>query len=384
MFPLSSKGIAGEPAGISVHRDHDGWTATIRGSLPLFRSEIDLIAGGDITVRGGRAKGIDYTITAHFDGEKQARQTALKLDSEIRRQAGAAALAFPCTGQPVRLEIPRGAERVTVVSVAGNIDIGGIDGSVVTRNGAGRTTLDHIGGDAEIRTAGGATTLGLIGGNVHCVSGGGSICARTIRGDSVFETCGGEIYAAEALGTVHAFTGAGRIRIGHAGSSVTATTQGGAIEVGRAGGVVIANNSGGPIRITSARRSVRCETASGAIRLTSVSGSVVASTTPQSSIIASFLAFDPRMAASSFLQTGGGDITVMIPSNISVTLKATSTGGTGAIISDFPGPSEYPRSGPCGRGSDQWRRPAVADRRKRRHDSNQEAMNQEIGAGAGL
>jgi len=51
-------------------------------------------------------------------------------------------------------------------------------------------------------------------------------------------------------------------------------------------------------------------------------------------IIASL--FDARLLANSFLQTGEGDITVLIPSNISVTLKATSTGGAGAIVSDFP------------------------------------------------
>jgi DUF4097 and DUF4098 domain-containing protein YvlB len=148
----------------------------------------------------------------------------------------------------------------------------------------------------------------------------------------VLETSGGEIYAAEVWGPVRAHTGAGSIRIGHAGSSVTATTQGGPIEVGRAAGVVIANNSGGPIRVSSAP-GVRCETASGAIKLTGVSGSVMA-TTSLGNIIASL--FDARLPARSFLRTGGGDITVFMPSNVSVTLKATCRGGAGTIVSDFP------------------------------------------------
>jgi DUF4097 and DUF4098 domain-containing protein YvlB len=131
---------------------------------------------------------------------------------------------------------------------------------------------------------------------------------------------------------VRARTGAGSIRIGHAGSSVIATTQGGPIEVGRAAGMVIANNSGGPIRVNSAT-GVRCETASGAIRLIGVSGSVMASTT-LGNIVASL--FAGRILSNSFLQTGEGDITVLIPSNISVTLKATNNGGAGTIVSDFP------------------------------------------------
>jgi hypothetical protein len=296
--------------------------------------EIRIVAGGDVTVRGGKPDVITYAITERFGAveENQARQAALKLDAAVKRQAGSSSLTIPYTRQTVRLEVPRGATKVHIVSVAGKIDVAEIEGSIVTRNGAGKTTLDRIGGNAEIRTAGGATTLGVIGGNLHCISGGGTICARTIRGESVFETSGGDIYAAEALGPVRAYTGAGGIRIGHAGSTVTATTKGGPIEVGRAAGVVIANNSGGPIRVSSAP-GVHCATESGAIRLTAVSGSVVASTT-FGNIIASL--FDARLLGNSFLQTGEGDITVLMPSNISVTLRATTIGGTRAIISDFP------------------------------------------------
>ncbi len=333
VFPLPAASWS-SGSSVLVRRERDGWAATVRGSLPWSLPQVNLIAGGDIMVRGSAKKDITYLLTEHFaaTSETQARQTAIKLAVSIERQAGASSLTFPCACQAVRLDIPRSASRVTVISVAGNIDVAELEGSVVTRNGAGRTVLDHIGGNAEIHTAGGDTMLGLIGGDVHCVSGGGGIHARTIRGRAVFETSGGEIYAAEALGPVRAYTGAGSIRIGHAGSTVTATTQGGPIEVGRAAGVVIARNNGGPIRVSSAP-GVRCETASGAIRLAGVSGSVMATTT-LGNIIASL--FDARLLANSFLQTGGGDITVLIPSNISVTLKASSTAGVGAIVSDYP------------------------------------------------
>lgn len=326
--------MAGASTTILVYREHGGWSATIRGSLESARSEINVVAGGNVTVRGGRRNAISYSVTQHLiaEGERQARQAAVEVDAQIQRQNGGRNLAFPCECQTVRLEVPRGAARLKVTSTAGSIDIAEMDGAVVTVNGAGRTSLDQIGGDADIQTFGGDTVLGLIGGNVHCVSGGGAIHARTIRGRAVFETSGGEIYAAETLGAVRAFTGAGGIRIGHAGGSVTATTEGGPIEVGRAAGMVIANNSGGPIRVSSAP-GVRCTTESGPIRLMGVSGSVIASTT-LGNIIASL--FDARLPSNSFLETGGGDITVLIPSNISVTLAATCTGGAGAIVSDYP------------------------------------------------
>ncbi len=330
---------AGGASEITLQREGDGWTPVIRGSISPAKSEIRLTACGDITVRGSRNPLVTYTLTEHFrdrdlgsSGEKRVREAASAIAIAMRARSGSPSINFPCTRQIVRVEIPKATSRVTVNSTEGNIDVAGVDGAVFTRNGAGRTTLDQIGGDAEVRTAGGCTTLGLIGGNLHCVSGGGAIRARTIRGEAVFETSGGEIYAAEALGAVRAYTGAGSIRIGHAGSSVMAATQGGPIEIGRAAGVVIANNSGGPIHVSSAP-GVRCETASGAIRLTGISGSIIASTT-LGDIIASL--FGAHLVSNSLLQTGGGDITVLIPSNISVTLKATTMGGSGMIVSDFP------------------------------------------------
>ena len=334
LLPSLATPLPAASSSIVLYRERDGWVATIRGSLDSPRPFVNVAAGGNVTVRGGRGKGIGYSITQRLnaDNERAARQAAIEADLLIQRQNGAKTLTFPCECQTIRLEVPRASPRLTVTSTAGNIDVTEMDGSVITVNGAGRTSLDHIGGDADIRTFGGDTVLGLIGGNVHCVSGGGAIRARTIRGRAVFETSGGEIYAAEALGAVRAFTGAGGIRIGHAGASVTATTEGGLIEVGRAGGMVIANNSGGPIRVSSAP-GIRCTTESGPIRLTGISGSVIASTT-LGNIIASL--FDSRLPANSFLETGGGDITVLIPSNISVTLAATCTGGAGAIVSDYP------------------------------------------------
>ena len=331
---LSGPLYAASPsAGITIHHDRDGWTASIRGSLPAS-AEFRVVTGGDVVVRGGRGAAIGYTITQRFDvaSEADARQAALRIDRIIRSQARSSTITFPDARAVVRLEIPRRTAKVSVMSVAGDIDVSGVEGAVFARNGAGRTNLDQIGGDADVQTAGGCTTLGLIGGSLRCLSGGGAIRARTIRGEAVFETTGGEIYAAEVLGAVHAYTGAGRIRIGRAGSSVTATTKGGPIEIGRAAGVVVANNSGGPIQVSSAS-AVRCETASGAIRLAGVSGSVVANTT-FGDIIASLLG--ARLLADSVLRTGKGDITVLIPSNISVTLQATTTAGSGTILSDYP------------------------------------------------
>jgi hypothetical protein len=81
---------------------------------------------------------------------------------------------------------------------------------------------------------------------------------------------------------------------------------------------------------------VRCENAGGGVNLDNISGSVRV-TTAIGSIIASLLAGKPM--SDSFLSTGGGDITVIIPSNLGVTIRAQNelAGNIRRIVSDFPG-----------------------------------------------
>lgn len=326
---------------VSVYRDGTGWSAVLRGSIPFGgRQNLTLRTYGDVAVRGWGSAGIGFTITQRLDepSESDARRRALTILESLIRQRGPG-LEFPCGTKPIRIDLPAAITRLTIISNAGNIDVAEMKASVVIRTAGGRTSLDNITGDVDIGTGGGPTVLGLVSGNVHCVSGGGPIGARTLRGEAVLETGGGDIYVAEAFGVLRAFTGAGGIHIGHAGGPATLDTQGGPIEVGRAGGKVIARNSGGPIRVSGAP-GVDCQAGSGSITLQGVSGSVVASTA-HGSISVSYAGAGAtpssgRFPANSLLSTGEGDITVSIPSNVSVTLQAMSTGTAAGVQSDFP------------------------------------------------
>jgi hypothetical protein len=99
--------------------------------------------------------------------------------------------------------------------------------------------------------------------------------------------------------------------------------------------VVTARNSGGPVKVGSAE-GVRCENAGGGVNLDNISGSVRVSTAV-GSIIASLLA--GKSMSDSFLSTGSGDITVIIPSNLGVTIRAQNelAGNIRRIVSEFPG-----------------------------------------------
>jgi DUF4097 and DUF4098 domain-containing protein YvlB len=74
----------------------------------------------------------------------------------------------------------------------------------------------------------------------------------------------------------------------------------------------------GPVQVGAAG-GVQCESGSGGIRLTNISGPMRVSTS-LGNIMATLLA--GKLAADSFLATANGDITVMIPSNVGVNIRA--------------------------------------------------------------
>jgi DUF4097 and DUF4098 domain-containing protein YvlB len=112
---------------------------------------------------------------------------------------------------------------------------------------------------------------------------------------------------------------------------VSARTTGGRIEVLQANGIVLADNSGGSIQVGSAT-GVRVASAGGSIRLRGSSGSLRAAT-DVGSILAELYGVGLQ---DSILSTGAGDITVYIPSNLALTVRASNESGpAGRIVSEF-------------------------------------------------
>jgi hypothetical protein len=318
---------------IRLERTGDGWNITVSGSLPpqpVFR----ITAGGDLTIRGKTSPEIRYSISGHLRGGDEA--AARRVAEEYRVHNVAGQLFFP---QPaaVQIELPRKSSYLSLWTPGGAIDAADLDGSVRADSSAGRIMLDRIAGDAEVHSAGGATMLGSIGGVVRCYSGGGAIRAVRVQGSATFQSGGGDIQLGEVMGPVRAVTAAGGIRIDHAGGTVYADTFGGPISILQAFGDVVARSAGGPIDITGAP-SVQCQSASGTIRLNNVSGQLRAST-QRGSIVAEIVSghASGHQLSDSFLSTRAGDITVFIPSDTGVTIRAECGGphNTDAIVSDF-------------------------------------------------
>ena len=328
---LCAASLACAADGIRVERDGHFWKVQVSGTIPTSLTRI--VAQSDLQVRGTRPATTSYIVAARVNAtsEAQARQFAQGL-ATLRVNGGVAIFGGP---GHVQVDIPRSTRRLSLASEEGDVDAADIEGSVAAQTVAGRITLDRISGDVEVRSSGGPVSLGKIGGAVRCYSGGGGIRAIRLDRQALFESSGGDIVVGEVRGPIRAITLGGGIRIDQAGSQVFAGTSGGPIAILRAMGLVVAQTSAGPIEIGSAP-SVECQTGGGTIRLSNMSGAMRA-TTDRGTVIAQVIAGRPL--TDSFLATAAGDIIVILPSDIGVTVDAETSGTrmTSAIVSDYPG-----------------------------------------------
>jgi hypothetical protein len=283
-------------------RDGSNWTKTEQGSFTVDPAgQIHIQASGNIRVRGVAGAQVTYQLTRSIRAGREAdAEMLLDRFPVTKTQQGRMALfqvAYGPFATNLELGVPRGLESTFLETLGGDIDVSDLKGGLVAEASGGKINVGQVGGSVDVRAAGGTIVLGSIGGNARCLSGGGAISATEIRGDAFLETGGGDILLRKAGGAVRASTG------------------GGGIQVLEAKGTVQANTFGGPIQIGPAR-GVHCESASG-------------------SIVAQFPA--GLGILDSFLSTGAGDITVWIPSNLKISIRALSEGGVQSVVSDFPG-----------------------------------------------
>jgi hypothetical protein len=233
----------------------------------------------------------------------------------------------------LELYVPRQVRSASLeILKEGDIEVHDFSGSIQARTPAGNIQADNIGGAIMANTGGGHIRLGRVGGNVQCYTGAGSITVADAGGEVNCRTVGGEIVVQQARGLVWLSSGGGNITVERASQSVEAHSMEGAIQVGQAGGEVIADTRGGAIRVGSAA-GVHAESASGPVHLTDAAGALSVSAAI-GSILAELLA-GARLRDSS-LAAAAGDIMVMIPSNVAVSVMATNEmGGIPRIVSDF-------------------------------------------------
>ena len=295
------------------------WEKDFYGNVPVAR-RLRVNAHGPVTLQAGNSGIITYVVrlSVRARTETEARQVLQRYEVRTERVGDTAVLTAP--GGPVISNVTVKAPRLDYATIStsdGAVEVSGVDGSVVADTGGGELAVDRIRGDCQLTTGGGDVRVGSIGGTLRCSTGAGKIIVGTVKGEAVMETVGGDIQVTEIKGKIRAQTGGGGIHIVRAGAGVNAATVGGPIVVDHAAGLVVARNMAGPVQVGEAT-GVQCESGSGGIRVTNIAGPMRVSTS-LGNILAILLG--PKLA-DSFLATGNGDITVLIPSNVGVNIRA--------------------------------------------------------------
>ncbi len=330
--------VAGAESG--PHREGNFWVETTSGSEAVAEGEqLKITALGDVVVKGGDRGDVSYTLTRRVRARSlaEAQELLQNAESSLARHGRYLRLAVDGETGPATLvvNVPRKLAGLLIGTNSGSVDVSDCNGNVLAQMRGGNARIHHVKGAVDITTAGGSVHLEDIGGWAKIRSAGGDITADSIGGQASLETAGGDIIVQSVGADIRASTGGGKVRIGQAGGSVVASNGGGgAIDIGKAAGTVSAHNSGGgPILIGSAG-GIECENASGAIK--AGSSGVLRLMTAAGSVIAQLQG--DKLLSNSFVTTGSGDITVFLPSNLHVTVRAQNDGATRAegIISEFP------------------------------------------------
>ena len=338
---LACWGLAGAQTESAITRDGGYWVRTVEGAMQTAgQDKLRVETTGSLSMHGAATEQVNYKLTVRVRAadEREAEALLERFSVKTGTEGGWTMIKVTpprlvSSGLELTVTAPRALRQVFAETRGGNLEASDWDGDFEARSGGGRISVDRIRGRGELRTAGGPIEVGNVGGALRCLSGGGVIRVQNAGAAAWLETAGGEIYVHQADGPVQASTGGGNIRVERAAGTVVARTAGGLIQVEQADGPVTAESSGGAIQVNSAN-GVRCESGGGAIRLRNVAGAVHAFAN-SGSILAELVS--GAGMADSILSTNAGDITVLIPSNLALTVQAINeSGGSGRIHSDFP------------------------------------------------
>jgi len=323
-----------------IYQESGGWAQEVTGMLASVKTLHVRVEAGAVRVEGGSQSGISYKMVtrARTSSEEKARRQfdSYKINAYVK---GDTAWIVAECGSPHRfsgeyvISVPRDMELVKVETDGGAVSAKGISGRVEAETGGGKIHLEDIGGDATAETGGDSIEVNQIGGALNVQTGGGKLYLGSVKGLVNASTGGGDVVllVGERGGVLE--SGAGDIQVKQSGGDLKITTGGGNIEVGNAAGPMELETGGGSIRVGSAKGLVRCETGSGEIELNGIQA--VRAETGAGAIQAHFVVTSGD--TDSVLETSAGDITVYLPANFRIRVRAAIEAANGQkIYSDFP------------------------------------------------
>jgi hypothetical protein len=315
-------------------QEGDLWVRTFHESA-VAKPRVRINAHGPVTLEGNVSANFEFTVKVAVRARTREQARAMLERAALRTESQNDWLVLTTPGgeatASVTMRAPRLREAI-VTSSDGAVEAYGIDGPLTVDTGANQVKVDRIHGDCTLSTGGGDIHAGTVDGYLHCNTIAGAITAKAVRGEVVLRTNGGDISALSVGSSARAETGGGTIRLGFINGPVTAINGGGPIVVDLAAGIVTTRDMAGPVTVREAA-GIRCDSANGGIMLGKITGPMRVSTS-MGSIVANL---EGSKLAESYLATGNGDITVVIPSNVGVRISAENSmvDSVRRIVSDF-------------------------------------------------
>lgn len=325
-----------------VYQEGGNWAQETAGSLPSAKHLKVQLDVGSVRVEGGQQQNISYVIhnRAYTSSEESARHefASYKISASVRGDTASITGNFQggkshrFSGELI-ITVPRETEWVKVETGGGSVSGTNISGSLYAETGAGSIHLDNIGGSVSAETGGDQIELGFIGGDAKVETGGGRVSINAVKGTLSAATGGGDLYLVSGQQAAILESGAGNIHVQQCSGKLKVSTGGGSIDIGDVAGPVEIHTGGGSIRLASAKGLVRAETGSGRIELNGVPSA--RAETGAGGIVVKFVSGGDR--TDSVLETAVGDVTVYLPMNLNVTVRAAVELANGhGIQSDFP------------------------------------------------
>jgi TonB family protein len=261
------------------------------------------------------------TISGHIQGHEQRDRVWITYELHVPRKYN-----VEVTTHAGNIQVDDVDGRVNLITDGGNITAGRVSGGGVRQPGVPAARLESI--------SGGHISVRDVTGDLKAITAGGHITAGNISGDANLSTGGGHITAGNIRGVAQLETGGGNISVERAGSRVTASSGGGQISFGEAAGAIQARAAGGGIRVLRVSGPMQLDSNGGSIFLTKVENAVHASTGTGS--ITAWLSPTVKIAGSSQLESGHGDIVVYVPRDLQMTIEATIDTAAGHHIAADP------------------------------------------------
>ena len=326
-----------------ITREGGTWGQEITGSLAAVKNLRIKVDMGSVKVHGGEQQGINYVVHTRFgnSSEQDARRQfeQYKVTAYVKGDTAWIVGDWQGGRHPRHFSgdfsvmVPREMALVKLETDGGNVEAMGVGGRVEAESGGGSMKLDDIGGGVSAETGGGSIDVGTVGGDLGLHTGGGSIMVRRANGKVVAETGGGGVTIQSGAQGATIETGGGSIEVRQCNGRVKVSTGGGSVDLSDVGGPAEIETGGGSIKLTSAKGHVHAETGGGGIELYGVPSA--SAETSAGGIIVKLVNTGAERSDSD-LETGSGDVTVYLASDVAINVRASVDMGSGhRITSDF-------------------------------------------------